>query len=438
MQITKHARHKRRRHNATRVKRGGMKLKMASRDDLREEQRNYQILFSPHMQSSMPLGLQFHHLLQAPPPNCDSVTDARNVLYHSTTDPSTLHKILQTYGGPQDGSKGYYDYCTSMRSWRSWSSNDNGCTTALMDGCKAETELKDLINQVIQTVEMSIELAQPQPQPQPRSLLKTVSSFFLGPEPEPPLQPKPPLRPMQLMETFKCDADNFSRKISKLYKKFYDTKDADGTRVYRSSGRFDASINSNLLELSNKINASMDVIKISLEVKLKMLEMARDIAVPNMIEAYHEDNEFEHQRLPGFLFREDPAEFTANVGAFKRHLDEAVAQLKYVMGGDHSIVATSRMLREISHLRPPNFYRTLTSSRLAPPSAAVGALIHDLSEFKVLPRALTSLTKNSAIAKLLTERLTTKPRNNSNINARHLIGFHKKDKPEDDLLLEYG
>jgi hypothetical protein len=96
------------------------------------------------------------------------------------------------------------------------------------------------------------------------------------------------------------------------------------------------------------------------------------------------------------------------------------------------------MLREISHLRPPNFYRTLTSSRLAPPSAAVGALIHDLSEFKVLPRALTSLTKNSAIAKLLTERLTTKPRNNSNINARLLLGFHKKDKPKDDLLLEYG
>lgn len=433
MQITKHARHKRRRHNATRVKRGGMKLKMASRDDLREEQRNYQILFSPHMQSSMPLGLQFHHLLQAPPPNCDSVTDARNVLYHSTTDPSTLHKILQTYGIgiQQDGSKDYYDYCASMR--RSWRSNDNGCTTALMDGCKAETELKDLINQVIQNVEM-IELAQPQPQPQsqpqpqPRSLLNTVSSFFLGrrkPEPEPPLQPKPPLRPMQLMETFKCDADNFSRKIINLYNKFYDTN---------------TSINSNLVELSHKINASMDVIKRSLEVKLKMLEMARDIAVPNMIEAYHEDKEFEHQhqRLPGFLFSEDPAEFTANVGAFKRHLDEAVAQLKYVMGGDHSIVATSRMLREISHLRPPNFYRTLTSSRLAPPSAAVGALIHDLSEFKVLPRALTSLTKNSAIAKLLTERLTTKPRNNSNINARHLIGFHKKDKPKDDLLLEYG
>jgi hypothetical protein len=79
-----------------------------------------------------------------------------------------------------------------------------------------------------------------------------------------------------------------------------------------------------------------------------------------------------------------------------------------------------------------------TSLRLAPPSAAVGALIHDLSEFKVLPRALTSLTKNSAIAKLLTERLTTKPRNNGNINARLLLGFHKKDKPKDDLLLEYG
>ena len=431
MRITKHARHKRRRHNATRVKRGGMKLKMASRDDLREEQRNYQILFSPHMQSSMPLGLQFRYLLEAPPPNCDSVTDARNVLYHSTTDPSTLHRILQTYGRPQDGSKDYYDYCASMRrSLRSWRSNDNGCTTALMDGCKAETELKDLINQVIQNVEM-IDLAQPQPQPQsqpqpqPRSLLKTVSSFFLGrrkPEPEPPLQPKPPLRPMQLMETFKCDADNFSSKIFNLYNKFYDTN---------------TSIHSTLVQLSHKINESMDVIKRSLEVKLKMLEMARDIAVPNMIEAYHEDK-FEHQRLPGFLFSEDPAEFTANVGAFKRHLDEAVAQLKYVMGGDHIIVATSRMLREISHLRPPNFYRTLTSSRLAPPSAAVGALIHDLSEFKVLPRALTSLTKNSAIAKLLTERLTTKPRNNSNINARHLIGFHKKDKPEDDLLLEYG
>jgi hypothetical protein len=138
---------------------------------------------------------------------------------------------------------------------------------------------------------------------------------------------------MQLMETFKCDADNFSRKIFNLYNKFYDTKDADGKCVYRSSGSFDTSINSNLVELSHKINASMDVIKRSLEVKLKMLEMARDIAVPNMIEAYHEDKEFEQQRLPGFLFSEDPAEFTANVGAFKRHLDEAVAQLKYVMGG---------------------------------------------------------------------------------------------------------
>jgi hypothetical protein len=245
------------------------------------------------------------------------------------------------------------------------------------------------------------------------------------------------------METFKCDADNFSSKIMRLYDAFFDAKDADGKRVYRRNGMLhddNGGINSALVDLSFKINTSMDAIKKSLEVKLKMLEMARDIAVPNMIACHREDKEFERHRLPGFLFSEDTSEFTTNVGAFKRHLDEAVAQLKYVMGGSHSIVATSLMLRGISHLPPTRVPRALsTSLRLAPPSAAVGALIHDLSEFQVLPRALTSLTKNSALAKLLAERVTTKPElGNGKISARHLIGFHKKPNDKDKRLLEYG
>ena len=57
----------------------------------------------------------------------------------------------------------------------------------------------------------------------------------------------------------------------------------------------------------------------------------------------------------------------------------------------------------------------------------------------VIPRALTSLTKNSALAKLVAERLTTKPElGNGKISARHLIGFHKKPNDKDKLLLEYG
>jgi hypothetical protein len=437
MPIAKHTRHKRRRTKhavATRVKRGGMKLKMASRDDLRAEQLMYRILFSPHMQSSMPLGLQFRYLLEAPPPNCDSVTDARNVLYHSIPDQDdprfskekTLHEILNRYVGVE-----YRRYCRNLP-------HPHDCTKTLMLGCKAEMELKDHINEVIQKVGY-IKLAQPQSQsqsqsqPQSRvgSLFKRASSLFWSrqPEPEPALQPLWP-DPMQLMETFKCDADNFSRKIFNLCTKLYEAK--DGIRVYYG-------VTSELVDLSHNINTLMNKIKNSFEVKLKMLEMTRDIAVPNMIQAYEEDME-DFGRLPEFLFSEDPAEFAKNVAAFKKNLDEAVTQLKYIMGVDSDVV-TSQMLRGISHLPshyPPSSYAL---SRLAPQSAAIGTLIHNLSDFNINPRALTSLTKNSAFAKLLAKRLT-QPNipHIRNMNAKPLISWHhnKAKAEQDDLVTADG
>jgi len=398
-QTTKHARHKRRRAAATRVKRGGMKLVMVSQRALMMENLMYGILFSPHLQSSMPLGLQIHYLLQAPPPNCESMADSRNILYHSTnadtgymhSKEKTLHQILRRHGG-----RDYYKYCAQL-----WvhDYDRNGCTETLLLGCKAEMELKKLIEEVIQRVTW-FELAQPQ-DIMLKKLFKSASSLFSSRSE--PLQPTWP-EPMQLMENFKCDADNFSRKIKNLYDEFYNTKDASGKHVYcNESG---SGINSEIVTLSYTINEKMNDIKKSLMVKLNMLEIARDIAVPNILHAYREgeSDNTSNESVPEFLFSEDPAQFTANVGAFKQHLDEAVAQLKYIMGID-SHVETNWMLHNISRL--PSVPRALTTSlRLAPPSPAVGKLRYDLRGFNLKPDARLSLIEKSALKKLLVERLT--------------------------------
>ena len=478
-QTTKHARHKRRRAAATRVKRGGMKLAMVSQRALMMENLMYGILFSPHVQSSMPLGLQIRYLLQAPPPNCESMADSRNILYHSTiadTDymPSkekTLHQILKRHGNP-DHSTNYFKYCAQfpVHNYQM-----NGCTETLLLGCKAEMELKKLIEEVIQLVKL-LELAQPQdilkdmaktlrrdgimrlddmqgfsldevtdevkalnlPDRQIIQLYTAVSALprqspFVSLEDDlknafdPQSWPILPIgpEPMQLMENFKCDADNFSRKIMNLYYEFK----AHGKNVYRIGDRLGLGIISNLVDLSYIINKKMNDIKESLMVKINMLEIARDLAGTDMLRKYREgeSNNTSKELVPEFLFSEDPVKFTANVGAFMQHMDEAVAQLKYIMGID-SHFATTRLLREISRL--PSVPRALTSLRLAPPSPAVGKLRYDLSGFKLEPHARLSLTEKSAFKKFLVERLTDEenvtghgPKSQSTINTNRLIGL---------------
>ena len=516
--MQKTAKHKRRRHK-TRVKRGGMNLQMVSAV---QEKLMYGILFSPYVQSRMPLGFQFNYLLRAPPPNCDSITDARKIIYHSKTDENpmnsrekTIHQILKMYATTHsrgDDHEDYWGYCsqfpTSASGWDS-------CVEMLMKGCKAETELKELVKKVIQHVKsiafvkdaMLIDMAKKlrvvgvmsledlqgmsyadvvesvegvglttvqlkqlykagqQQQSKSASLedqlktafhppvslkdkLETASSLFLWPQSNPK-----PMQPMQLMENFKCDAPNFAHKIMNLYHKFDKTMDKEGKRVYYTLGlSLSDGINSEIMALGHDIQLKINDIKASFDLRLKMLEMVRDIAVPNMIKAYDEHvddgkgDKHKYTRLPEFLFSDDRDEFIKNIGAFKMHLDKAISQLKYTMGDGDVIGDVSRMLREISHLPPRALTSTSssTSLRLAPPSsAAVGTMIHDLGEFKLDPRVRSSLAAKNALKRLLVERLTSHSsshKSSTKKNTRHLIGWHNdndKDKDKYELGINY-
>ena len=505
----KSRRHKTRHHKTTRVKRGGMNSAV-------QEKLMYGILFSPYVQARMPLGLQFNYLLRAPPPNCDLITDARKIIYHSTTHDDnpmnssrekTIHQILKRYATTRRRSDDHEDYWEHCRRLGTSTSGWNSCVEMLMKGCKAETELKELVKKVIQHVKsialvkdaMLIDMAKKlravgvmslqdlqgmlyedvvesvegvglstvqleqlykagqQQQSKSASLedqlktafyppvslkdkLETASSLFLWSQ--------KPMQPMQLMENFKCDAPNFAHKIMNLYHKFNKTMDKEGKRVYYTLGLSPSDgINSDIMYIGHDIQLKMDDIKASFGLRLKMLEMVRDIAVPNMIKAYDEGDkdEFEYTRLPEFLFSDNRDEFITNIGAFKMHLDKAISQLKYAMGVDSDsdvIGDVSRMLREISHLPPRAL--TSTSLRLAPPSsAAVGKMIHDLGAFKLDPHVRSSLAAKNALKRLLVERLTSHSSSHASStkkNARHLIGWHSdndKDNDKDESGINY-
>jgi hypothetical protein len=400
--------------------------------------------------------------------------------------------MYATTYGRGDHHEDYWGYCSQLSGTASegWDS----CVETLMKGCKAETELKELVKEVIQCVKsialvkdkdamlidmaaklrvvgvMSLEdlrgmsyedvvesvdgvglstvqlkqLHKAVKQSKSASLSledqiktafypKPASSLFLWPQSYP--------KPMQLMENFKCDTPNFAHKLTNLYHKFDTTMDEEGKHVYHALGGH--GINHHMLSLCHAIRLKMNDIKASFVLRLKMLEMVRDIAVPNMIKAYDEHvddgkgDKHKYTRLPEFLFSDDRADFINNIGAFKMHLDQAISQLKYAMGVDSDVIGdVSRMLREISHLPPRALTSTSlsTSLRLAPPSsAAVGTMIHDLGEFKLDPRVRSSLAAKNALKRLLVERLTShgtdrqwfsSHASSTNKNARHLIGWH--------------
>ena len=381
----KHIRHRlrrRQRHSkraatrVKRVKRGGMKLELTSRADLKIKKKMYGILFSPHMQSSVPLGLQIQEILQSPDCQMD------------VTEMKTMCQIVDRYA--------YDEYDKLSRSLFWFESPE----TILVQGCQAEMDLKTSIAEIIEQV----------------NAIQTTTHHMPA---------------LELMANFKCDAPDFANKIMNLNVAFHE-KDARRAYVYHQ-GIPANGITSAIHELvHSSIVPQIKSIQKSFQVKLIILEMVRDVALPQMIDYYEKG----YEGLPEFLVNGDPAEFKKNMDAFKRYLDVTITQQKHIMGDD---VITTQMLHEISHLSLPRSVLQQLPTRslkLAPPPAAIKELIPELLNYTPSQHKRQSLITNSALTKFLADRLTgdrhqTTPFKNAQ-QARRVIGRRHEFNPDKD------
>jgi len=378
--------HKHRRTKRARM-RGGM---LHLQDDaLRAKQLMYAMLFSPRMQSHGPLGIQFEFILDNSP-NCDYIRDG-HVLYYSATPMdfkkrmTTVHEMLDFYANSE------------MMELRNLMHH-------LVDGCKAELELKESVASVKELVR-GIQTKHLAPLA-PSSFSRRISALMVRPD--------PPVSPQELMENFRLDVDNFALKVANLYNLYYHKK-RRGKSVYTH-------VSSQIHQLAHfKIRPEMERIKKSFEARLKMLEMLRDVALPAMIQTYHDDADT-HIIIPEALFSDNPIEFEENVNEFRTQLDEYIVQQKHILGLH---VAPSRMLRTISHV--PN-----RTSRLAPPNAAIHDVRRMLTHFTVDPSDIRQLKGQSALAKLLATRLSNGADNRTGKPIEQkLIGYHKEPKKDE-------
>jgi len=360
---------KRRRHRKkrteTRVKRGGMKLEPTSRAAMKNKKQMYGILFSPHVQSSMPLGLQLQEILQSPDCQMD------------VTVMKTMCQFAVEFAYDE-----YRDLGDSLF---------ESPVTIFVKGCQAEMDLKTSIKEIFEQV----------------NAIQTVKVKHHVP-------------PRELMENFECVAPDFARKIMNLYHAFYNTMDGHRAFVYHH-GIPERGILSTMYELAHSaILPQIKSIQKSFQTKLKLLEIVRDVALPEMIRhPYY---------VPDFLLSDDPAEFKRNIDAFKMNLDATIRQQKHILGDD---VLATQMLHEISHLSVPHsgLQRLPTRSlQLAPPPAAIAALIPELSVYDPSQETRKSLLTKGALTKFLAGRLTgdkhqTTPLKNVQ-HAESVIGRH--------------
>ena len=372
---------KRRRHRKkrteTRVKRGGMKLEPTSRAAMKNKKQMYGILFSPHVQSSMPLGLQLQEILQSPDCQMD------------VTEMKTMCKFAVEFARED-----YYQLGDLLF---------ESPVTIFVQGCQAEMNLKTSIMKIFEQVN-AIQTAEVEE--------SMWSPFFSGP---PPVHHMPP---RELMENFECVAPDFARKIMNLYHAFYNTRDGPHRAFVYHHGNPERGILSTMYELA--ILPQIKSIQKSFQTKLKLLEIVRDVALPEMIRhPYY---------VPDFLLSDDPAEFKRNIDAFKMNLDATIRQQKHILGDD---VLPTQMLHEISHLSVPHsdLQRLPTRSlQLAPPPAAITALIPELSVYDPSQQKRKLLLKQGALTKILAGRLTGDAHQTTTLkNAQHaqnVIGRH--------------
>ena len=357
---------------------------------IRAKQLMYAMLFSPNMQSNVPLGVQFEIILDNSP-NCDYIRDGR-VPYYSATPMdynkrmTTVHELLKFYlSGGHELVKLIHD---------------------LVDGCRAELELKESVASVKELVG-GIQTTHLAPQ---SSLSRRISSLMF--------QPDPPLSPQELMENFKLDVDNFAFKVANLYNLYYAKKRKGRQPVYTH-------VSSELHQVAHfKIRPQMERIKKSFEARLKMLELLRDVALPKMIEMYHA-NARSHAVIPEALFSDNPNEFEENVERFRAQLDEFILQQKYAMGLQ---VAPTRMLRTISHV--PN--GRSSSSSLRPLGAAIRDARRSLTPFSVDPSDIAQLKGHGALARLLAERLSSHGSDKTRKRITYGVSSWHKDNDNDN------
>ena len=383
----KHRRHRKKR-TETRVKRGGMKLEPTSRAAMKNKKQMYAILFSPHVQSSMPLGLQLQEILQSPDCQMD------------VTEMKTMCQFAAEFA---------YDEYRELGD-----SLFESPVTIFVQGCQAEMNLKTSIKEIFEQVN-AIQTAEVEE--------SMWSPFFSGP---PPVHHMPP---RELMENFECVAPDFARKIMNLHHAFYNTRDGPRRAHVYHHGNPERGILSTMYELAHSaILPQIKSIQKSFQTKLKLLEMVRDVALPEMIRhPYY---------VPDFLLSDDPAEFKRNIDAFKMNLDATIRQQKHILGDD---VLPTQMLHEISHLSVPHsdLQRLPTRSlQLAPPPAAITALIPELSVYDPSQETRKSLLTKGALTKILAGRLTgdkhqTTPFKNAQ-HAQSVIGRHNEFNPHND------
>jgi len=389
--MTRVGKHKHRRTTQRRRMRGGM---LHLKDDaLRAKQLMYAMLFSPHMQSNVPLGVQFEIILDNSS-NCDYIRDGR-VPYYSATPMdykkrmTTVHEMLEFY--------------LVSHSEKQELGN---LIHELVDGCRAELELKESVASVKELVG-GIQTTHLAP---PSSLSRRISSLMF--------QPDPPLSPQELMENFKLDVDNFAFKVANLYNLYYDKKRRGRQPVYTH-------VSSELHQVAHyKIRPEMERIKKSFESRLKMFELLRDVALPEMIRMHHA-NVSSHSVIPEALFSVDNDEFEENVERFRAQLDEFILQQKYVMG---LRVAPSRMLRTISHV--PNRI-SHSSSSLRPLGAAIRDERRSLNLFSVDPSDIARLKGHGALARLLAERLSSHGSDKTRKRITYGVSSWHKDNDND-------
>lgn len=362
-------------------------------ESMRKKQRFYAILFSHDMQSSMPLGRQFEIILDnaSKSSNCHAIRDG-NVKYYSskhTHRVETVYDALDTY----------------------LSANEKAGLMHLKDilihGCNAELELKKSVQHLIEvanTVQIKQHLA-------PSSLAKRISPLMAQPE-----------SAQERMKNFKCDAPDFASKLRRLVDAF--TVKRNGNYIYTVHENMPVS--GLIFQTSSDIIFQISRIRKSFEVKIKMLEMLRDLALPEMIDIYNK-GEF-HSILPEALFSDDKHEFDKNVEKFRRELDEIILQQKYIIGLD----VPSPMLRTISHV--PDMSSS-SSFRLAPPGAAIRDVRRGLNAFSVDPGDITRLKTQSGLAKMLARRLSSHSSSSNRTRkpfSQKIIGWHHEEPEKDE------
>lgn len=364
-------------------------------DAMRKKQLFYAILFSPDMQSSMPLGRQFEIILDnaSKSSNCHVVRDG-NIKYYSskhskhTPRVETVYDALDTY----------------------LSTNEKAGLKHLKDilvyGCNAELELKKSVQHLTEVFNM----VQVNQRFAPSWLAKIISPLMVQPE-----------SAQERMKNFKCDAPDFASKVRHLVDAF--TVKRNGKYVYTVHENMPVS--GLIVQTYSDMIVQISRIRKSFEVKIQMLEMLRDLALPEMIKMY--DKGHFHSILPEALFSHDKHEFDANVEKFRMELEEIILQEKYIIGLD----IPSRMLRTISHV--PNM--SSASLRLAPPSAAIRDVRRSLKPFSVDPGDITRLKTQSALAKMLVERLSSHSSSSNRTrksNSQKMIGWHHEEPKKDE------